>query len=69
MKEDGEIMQTTSIRIDNDVLDIVRRHKTATGVGIQRFIEDAIMEKVVTLPIEVQGKMVLKAKPSNKKKK
>ncbi len=53
-------MQTTPFRIDNDVLSIVRAHKEATGLPMQRFIEDAILEKVDQLPASVQEKMGLK---------
>lgn len=60
MKGNVETMQTTPVRIDNEVLGIVRSHKTATGVPMQRFIEEAIIEKVAQLPIDVQTKMGLK---------
>jgi len=79
----SEIMQTTPVRIDNGVLNMVRAHKEATGLPMQRFIEDAIVEKVGQLPVSVQEKMGLKKvkskyvaavgeylmKESNKKKK
>lgn len=57
MKGDDEIMQTTPVRIDNEVLEIVRSHKSATGVPMQRFIEEAIIEKISLLPLDVQSKM------------
>jgi len=83
MKGSDEIMQTTPFRIDNNILNIVRAHKEATGLPMQRFIEDAIIEKVGQLPVSVQEKMGLKKvkskyvsaigefliKESNKKKK
>lgn len=59
MKGDDEIMQTTPVRIDSDVLDIVRSYKSATGVPMQRFIEEAIVEKIAQLPVDVQSKMGL----------
>lgn len=59
MKGVDETMQTTPVRIDNDVLDIVRSHKSATGIPIQRFIEEAIIEKISQLPVGVQSKMGL----------
>lgn len=83
MKGRGEISETTPVRIGNDVLTIVRLHKDVTGVNIQRFVEEAIIEKVSQLPIGIQDKMGLKKvhtkyiesvgafviKESNKKKK
>jgi hypothetical protein len=60
MKEGNEIMQTTPVRIDNDVLSIVRAHKEATGLPMQRFIEDAIVEKIELLPMSVKEKMGLR---------
>lgn len=60
MKDGDEIMQTTPVRIDNTILNMVRDHKTATGFPIGRFIEDAIIEKIAGLSIDVQKKMGLK---------
>ncbi len=62
MKENDEIMKTTPVRIDVDILDLVRNHKIVTGFPIQRFIEDAIVEKIYSLPVDVQKKMGLKKK-------
>lgn len=67
MKRSDDIMQTTPVRIDNDVLAIVREYKSVTGIPIQRFIEDAIVEKVDRLPDEMRAKIGLHK--SNKKKK
>lgn len=67
MKRSDDIMQTTPVRIDKDVLAIVREYKSVTGLPIQRFIEDAIVEKVDRLPEDVREKIGLHK--SNKKKK
>lgn len=48
---------TTPVRIDNDIIQMARDHKTATGFPIGRFIEDAIVEKVFGLPLETRQKM------------
>lgn len=61
-------MVTTPVKIDSSVLDLARKHKKATGVPIQRFIEEAIMDKVTSLPADVQVKMgLIKARKPNKK--
>lgn len=65
MKGSDEIMETTPVRIDNDVLDIVRSIKAITGCPIQRFVEEAIMLKVSRLPKSTKEKLGLK---ENKKK-
>jgi hypothetical protein len=69
----SETMQTTPVRIDNDILDLVRDHKTATGFPIGRFIEDAIVLKVSMLEDSVKLKMGLTPlkpkKATNKKSK
>ena len=62
MKRSDEIMQTTPVRIDNDVLELVRNYKSATGIPMQRFIEEAIVEKIANLPSDVKNKIRLKTK-------
>lgn len=54
LKEDT----TEPVRIDKGVLGFVRAHKELTGLPIQRFLEDAIMEKVSRLPEDIQEKIV-----------
>lgn len=83
MKGSEQISETTPVRIGTDILSVVRIHKEITGISMQRFIEEAIVEKVSQLPLSVQSKMGLKkvkshyaasvgefvVKESNKKKK
>jgi hypothetical protein len=64
-----EIMQTTPVRIDNDILGLVRDHKSATGVPIGRFIEDAIIDKIMACTDDVKKKMGLTPKKLKKAKK
>lgn len=63
---ENEIMQTTSVRIDNDMLRLVRDYKSITGIPIGRFIEDAIADKIMAASDEIKIKMGLT--PSKLKK-
>lgn len=38
---------TQPVRVKKNLLAIVRKHKDMTGVGVSRFIEDAIVEKLL----------------------
>lgn len=49
-------METTSVRIDDGIVELVRRYKAATGFPIARFIEDAILAKIDKLPKSVKEK-------------
>jgi hypothetical protein len=70
MKEtQDEIMQTTPVRIDNDVLSMVRSHKSVTGIPMQRFIEEAIVEKISNTSDDIKKKMGLTPRKLNKVKK
>jgi len=62
MKGSDEIMETSPVRIDNGVLDIVRNIKAITGCPIQRFVEEAIALKISKLPKSVKDKLGLKEK-------
>jgi hypothetical protein len=51
---------TEPIRLDTDVLNVVRKHKEVTGFPIARFIEDAIIEKADKLSEDIKFKMGIK---------
>jgi predicted DNA binding CopG/RHH family protein len=59
MKE-NDTMHTATVKIDSDVLELVRTYKVATGFPIQRFIEESIVEKINRLPVKIKEKMGLK---------
>lgn len=50
---------TEPVRIDKGALGLVRSHRDVTGVPVQRFLEDAIMEKIDRLGQDIQVKMGL----------
>lgn len=50
-------MGTQPVRIDTNILNMVRDYKKQTGFPLQRFIEDAIVEKIDRLPAETKLKM------------
>jgi hypothetical protein len=62
--------ETTPVRIAEPFVEIARLHKNATGIPIQRFIEDAIVEKADRLPKDILTKMGIspKRKSSSKTK-
>lgn len=66
MKEkSNEIMGTQSVKIDTGVLSVVRNIKEVIGIPIQRFIEDAIVEKFDRLSKVQKEKIGLFEKSKN----
>lgn len=57
MTNTDKIMGTQPVRIDTNILNMVRDYKKQTGFPLQRFIEDAIVEKIDRLPAETKLKM------------
>ena len=50
-------MEQATVKISNDKLDLVKRIKKATGVPIQRFIDEAIELKASKLPKSIRLKI------------
>lgn len=67
MKGGDETMETSPVRIDSSILETVRSYKAITGIPMQRFMEEAIIEKIYRLPVDVKSRMGITK--SNKKKK
>lgn len=59
MNKNDEIMGTQPVRIDTGVLNVVRDVKEKLGFPIARFIEEAIMEKIIRLPKKSKEKIGL----------
>lgn len=53
MDKQNEILETTPVRINSDLVRFLRAYKTSTGTPIQRFIEDAIRTKIRRIPPKV----------------
>lgn len=54
-----EIMCTESVKLDSDLVSIVRELKKHTGIGIGRFIEDAVIAKLKRLPKTTKEKIIV----------
>ena len=59
-------MGTQPVRIDTGILSIVRNIKEKIGIPIQRFVEDAIVEKVGRMPTPQKAKIGLVPKKTKR---